>query len=70
MPHRTLAPDGAPTWQIFQSKLPAEFINALREQENFRKHLVREGDSNASWTLSYEAGSAASINVHLAAAEE
>ena len=70
MPHRTLGKDNSPTWQIFQSKLPTEFIKALREEDVLRKHLIREGDINASWTLSYEAGSAASINVHLAAAEE
>ena len=70
LPHRNLADDGHPTWQIFLSKLPAPFINALREHRDFQKHLVYEGDAHASWTLSYEAGSAASMNVHLAAAEE
>lgn len=70
MPHRKLGPQGTPTWQIFLSKMPQEFVQALRFEESFRKHLVWEGDSNASWTLSYEAGSAISISVHLSAAEE
>lgn len=70
MPHRKLGPQGAPTWQIFLSKMPQEFVQALSSEESVRKHLVWEGDVNASWTLSYEAGSAISISVHLSAAEE
>lgn len=70
MPHRKLGPQGTPTWQIFLSKMPQEFVQVLRSEESFRKHLVWEGDSNASWTLSYEAGSAISISVHLSVAEE
>jgi hypothetical protein len=70
MPHRKLGPQGTPTWQIFLSKMPQEFVQALRSEESFRKHLIWEADSDSSWTLSYEAGSAISINVHLSAAEE
>lgn len=70
MPHRRLGPVGEATWQIFLPKMPLSFVNALRSQETFRKHLIHEGEIYASWTLSYEAGSAVSISVHLAAAEE
>ncbi|HEX7333461.1 MAG TPA: hypothetical protein VF290_18295 [Pyrinomonadaceae bacterium] len=70
MPHRRLGPVREATWQIFLPKMPLSFVNALQSQETFRKHLIHEGDIYASWTVSYEAGSAVSISVHLAAAEE
>jgi hypothetical protein len=70
MPHRTLAQDKSPTWQMFLQKMPGSFVSALQTEPEFRKHLFMEGGTHASWTLSYSAGSAAGINVHLAAAEE
>ena len=70
MPHRRLGPDGGATWQIFLPKMPQSFVNALQSHEIFRKHLIHQGDIYASWTLSYAAGSAVSMSVHLAAAEE
>lgn len=70
MPHRRLAPDGGATWQIFMQKMPSAFIDLLESQEQFRRHLIFSGGSRYSWTLSYEAGSAVSMGVHLAAAEE
>lgn len=71
MPHRCLRSDGGATWQIFLPKMPGEFVNSLYSDDMMhRGHLVQEGDEFSSWTLSYEAGSAVSISVHLAAAEE
>ena len=70
LPHRTLAPDGSATWNIFRHKLPDEYVTALLESDDLRKHLIRQGDETSSWTVSYAAGSAAAVNVHLAAAEE
>ncbi|MBM4036641.1 MAG: hypothetical protein FJ291_33310 [Planctomycetes bacterium] len=70
MPHRRYAQDGSATWQIFRPKMPTPFVEALLRQNPFRKHLVREGDETSAWTLSYEAGSAISISLHLAASEQ
>jgi hypothetical protein len=70
MPHRRLGPNGEPTWQIFPDKLPLHFRDALFTQPEIRKHLVRSGPEGVSWTVSYEAGSAAAMNLHLAAADE
>lgn len=70
MPHRCLRPDGGATWQIFLPKMPKEFAQSLQSDERFQCHLVEQGDDLSSWTLSYEAGSAVSISVHLSAAEE
>lgn len=70
MPHRNYAPDGSPTWQIFKSKLPNDFYRTLSENVEFQKHIVKYGDDYQSWTLSYEAGSAISISLHLSADEE
>lgn len=70
MPHRCLAADGGATWQIFEQKLPVEFISALDSQEALNRHLVSPGSPRYSWTLTYEAGSAITLGVHLAAAEQ
>ena len=61
---------GNRSWQIFWPKLPEQFITALRETAEFRKHLLTEGDEWSSWSLSYAAGSAIGIGVHLDIAEE
>jgi hypothetical protein len=70
LPHRALDERGRPTWQIFESKFPPPFRRVLDEQAPLRWHIVRKGDRLASWTVSYEAGSAATLNLHLAAAHE
>lgn len=70
MPHGRRGPGGEPTWQIFPDKLPLHFRGALFNRPEIRKHLVRSGQEGASWTVSYEAGSAAAMNLHLAAADE
>lgn len=70
MPHRRLGPDGVPTWQIFLPKMPLAFVESLRSETSIRRHLIAEGGTYDSWTLSYEAGSAISLSVHLAVSEE
>ncbi|SIR37186.1 hypothetical protein SAMN05421829_1144 [Aromatoleum tolulyticum] len=71
MPHRCLRGDGSATWQIFLPKMPGRFVESLCSDDSLlRGHLVQQGDELSSWTLSYEAGSAVSISVHLSAAEE
>ena len=69
LPHRKLGVNAAATWQAFPSKMPRAFIEALFEENNIRHHLIEPGPQFASWTLSYEAGSAAAMSVHLAASE-
>jgi hypothetical protein len=61
--------DGTPLWQMFKPKIPAGFIEAIEAEPNLRQHLLHEGDEDAAWTFSYEAGSAVATSVHLAAAE-
>lgn len=70
LPFRSLDAQGRPTWQIFESKFPSTLQRLLDEEPRLRRHIVKKGDSNASWTVSYEAGSAAALNLHLAAAQE
>lgn len=59
-----------PTWQIFPQKLPPRFIDALLSDRRLATHVIESGGSEYAWTVSYEAGSAASLNLHLAAAGE
>jgi hypothetical protein len=62
--------DGRATWQIFKPKLPDLYIETLSSRQLFQKHLIDQGDENVAWSLSYEAGSAISISLHLAACEQ
>ena len=62
--------DGSRSWQVFWPKLPEEFIAALKESPELRNHLLTEGGEWRSWSLSYAAGSAIGIGVHLDIAEE
>lgn len=70
MPHRRYAADGSATWQIFKPKLPDEFLGVLSNTEELRRHLVQVGDEYASYTLTYEAGSAIALSLYLSAAEK
>lgn len=67
LPYQRRARDGSPTWQIFPGKLPHAFRHYL-ESTSLGEHLIQAEDENYAWTLSYEAGSAATLNLHLAAA--
>jgi hypothetical protein len=60
---------GKPSWQIFLPKLPEDFLHALMDSPEFQEHLLVEGDARTSWSLSYAAGSAIGIALHLEIAE-
>ena len=67
MPFRKEA--GIPSWQTFYPKMPSSFVQALERDDDLRKHLIEEGDQYSSWSFTYSAGSAISINTHLAVAD-
>jgi len=62
--------NGCCSWQIFRPKLPQRFLDVLATDPAFRSHLLEEGDDWSSWSLSYAAGSAIGIGLHLEIAEE
>ena len=68
MPHTRVGSQA--TWEVFKPKLPDDFLRTLSDNADLRRHLVHEGDQFSSWILSYAAGSAICVNVHLAAAEQ
>jgi len=59
-----------PSWQIFLPKLPQDFLSAIENNETLENHLIHRGHEHTSWSLTYEAGSAITTNVHLAIAEK
>lgn len=61
---------GNRSWQVFKPKLPHQCLNALQTQPALQPHLLEEGDDWSSWSLSYAAGSAIGIGVHLEIAED
>ena len=69
LPHRRLGTAGPATWQVFASKLAPGFRQQLESPE-FRQHLIADRGEQYAWTLSYEAGSASALNLHLAAADD
>lgn len=69
LPYQSLI-DGTPVWQAFLPKMPVGYVEALQSDSMLSRHLLIEADENRAWTLSYSAGCAASINLHLAAAAE
>jgi acyl-coenzyme A thioesterase PaaI-like protein len=70
LPSGVIGTGGGATWRTFLPKMPSAFVDALCSNEPFSSHLIQEGGDRSAWTLSYAAGSAVSISVHLAAAEE
>jgi hypothetical protein len=69
LPHQRHGPAGAATWQIFADKIAP----GLREQLHstaLDQHVIADGGDDYAWTLSYEAGSASTLNLHLAAAND
>ena len=61
---------GRPSWQVFLPKLPKGFLGALYDDPQLQQHLLLEVSELGSWSLSYAAGSAIGINLHLEIAEE
>jgi hypothetical protein len=70
LPHQLRGPRGKATWQIFPAKIPELLREILLYHPDFKQHILQSGHIDTAWTLSYEAGSATAINLHLAAAEE
>jgi hypothetical protein len=70
IPHWRTGPNRQAVWEVFQEKLPPGFVTALSESPKLSRHILRRGDPSEAWVLSYEAGSAVAISVHLAAASE
>lgn len=69
LPHQRLGAAGAATWQVLPSKLAPGFRQQL-ESPGLRQHIVADRGERDAWTLSYEAGSASALNLHLAAAND
>ena len=63
---------GRPTWQVFESKLaePLRVDPTFFLDSTWSDHVIYEGDSLQSWSLTYEAGCASVLNYYLEAAEE
>jgi hypothetical protein len=70
MPMQTYRETGAPSWNIFRPKFPTRLVEALTATPSLKHHVFEEGDDHLAWILSYAAGSAIGINLHLAAADE
>lgn len=68
MPARLDQRSGAFIWEIFRPKLPNTFLDALSNDNRLNQHLLHWGTKDTSWLLSYEAGSAITTAVHVAAA--
>lgn len=60
------------TWQVFRNKIASPLLEdtLFINDPNWGSHILYPGDDYSSWTLSYEAGSAAVINYYLEAAQE
>ncbi len=69
MPYRPMTRDALPSWQVFPSKLPRA-LRAQFETGALQHHVFERAGERQAWSLSYEAGSAALLNMHLAAAED
>jgi hypothetical protein len=69
--YRTDLPE-VPTWQVFRGKLPTRLLDgSVHDTDSlWARSLVRPGAAGESWTLTYEAGSAATLNYYLEASSE
>ncbi len=70
LPAQLDAANSRPTWQVFSRKLPIGFAEALRSEHSLSHHLITDRGPRTAWDLTYEAGSAAAMAVHLAACDE
>ncbi len=70
MPHGQVGRSRKSTWEIFRPKIPDSFLDAITGDRHLGRHLVHGGGRDTSWLLSYEAGSAVCLAVHLATADE
>lgn len=70
LPHQRFGTENHPSWHVFNDKLPQRFIEVLRNEQRFSKHLIYEGGDRYSWILSYAAGSSIATNYHLSVADK
>ncbi len=77
LPARPLAgyrplPVDRPTWQMFAGKIARPLLEDCQfaDDDQWRSHVLVGGGESYSWSLSYEAGSAAVTNLYLEAAQE
>lgn len=77
LPARPLAgyrplPVDRPTWQVFAGKIARPLLedSQFTDDDQWRSHILVPGGESYSWSLSYEAGSAAVTNFYLEAAHE
>ena len=70
LPTQFFHDNGPPCWNIFRPKIPNAVVEALKAEGSLSHHLLHDGGDKQAWALSYAAGSAIGINVHLAAADE
>ncbi|MBL3565385.1 hypothetical protein JMM59_10270, partial [Rhodovulum sulfidophilum] len=61
---------GEPFWQMFKQKIPNGLLELTLKDEFLQKHFLQDGGDRYAWHLSYAAGSAIALNVHMAASEE
>ena len=70
IPYELNSETGKPFWQMFKQKIPAGLLEVPLEAEFLREHFLQDGGDLYAWHLSYAAGSAIALNVHMAASEE
>lgn len=70
IPHEVDRINGKPQWQMFKAKIPDKFLKSANLHNALTPHIFEEGDERYAWQLSYSAGSAIALNVHMATAEE
>ncbi len=61
---------GKPFWQTFKQKIPSSLLEVPLQTNFLQEHFLQQGGDKYAWHLSYAAGSAIALNVHMAAAEE
>lgn len=70
IPYETDRKTGKPLWQMFKAKIPQRLLETSFDNQFLADHFLQSGGEDYSWHLSYGAGSAIALNVHMAAAEE
>lgn len=70
IPFERCSSSDMPIWQIFKPKIPDRFLDTIDGNDELRQHIIGSGGDRYSWQLTYSAGSAIALNVHMSAAEE
>ncbi len=70
IPYEMDSETGEPLWQMFKQKIPNDLLEVPLQSGFLQEHFLQQGSDRYAWHLSYAAGSAIALNVHMAAAEE